>query len=337
MRPLGDTLGIYVITYNRAAALERTLRALEESPFRECKITVLDNHSDDRTPEVCAAFAARLPDLNTVRHRVNVGLSANYLRAVELSTHAYTWIIGDDDEFDFGAASEVIERIRIGDVDLIVAGAVNQPEWALGKLTSAQALFARGFPYFYITGWITGVIFRTSSFDDEAVHLGYKNSDNVFPHFPFFIKCLARDASVYVASRWLASSRGTGEYGRLGSVMIAGYMHSFRHVADENTRRAALKHGPLGQGQDFSYLRAAVYFFRIFGIHNLVQRKTILDAWLKCFSVAPWDIRLTLLPSGLHLVCPVPLARIGWQLLHALRPNRHAPDVRATHLDEART
>lgn len=337
MRLLRETLGIYVITYNRAAALEHTLRALEGSPFRDCKITVLDNHSDDFTPEVCAAFASRLPALCTVRHRVNVGLSANYLRAVELSTHAYTWILGDDDEFDFDASSDIIERVRVGDVDLIIAGANNQPHWALGELTSAQKLFERGFPYFYITGWITGVIFRTSLFDDEAVHLGYKNSENVFPHFPFFINCLARDASVYVASRWLASGRGTGEYGRLGSVMIAGYMHSFRHIADESIRRAALKHGPLGQGQAFSYIRAATYFFRIFGIHSVVQRKTMLDAWLKCFSVAPWDIRLALLPSGFHLVCPAPVARVAWNLLRTLQPNRRTSDVSVTLLDEART
>src|SRR5690349_20144371 len=99
-----DELELFVVTYNRAGALRRTLEALLVSPFSGCAITVLDNASVDETPAVCEEFAGRFARLRTVRHARNVGFGANYLRAIELARAPYTWILADDDDYDFSDA-----------------------------------------------------------------------------------------------------------------------------------------------------------------------------------------------------------------------------------------
>lgn len=338
MSSLVNSLGIFVITYNRAQRLDRTLASLFAGPFRDCEITVLDNCSSDETAAVCAAHASRFPRMRIVRHRVNIGLSANYLRAVELSSKPYSWILGDDDDLATTGAEDIIEQIDRAEADLLIVGAVNQPKWALGETTTVSRLLQRGFPYYYITGWITGVIFRTSLFDSESFHLGYKNADNVFPHFPFFAKCAQRDASVYVTREWIAASRDPdAHYGRLGSVMLAGWMHSARYLDDRTQRRLALHQGPLGQGGPLSYRATTVVFFKAFGIHNLVQRSSILDTWLKAFAVSTWDVRLTLLPSAVHLFCPQPVARWAWHIARGGGSDDRRAETYAAVLDEART
>src|SRR4051812_28649789 len=119
---LADDLAIMVFTYNRADNLRRTLEQLEDSPFAACRITVLDNHSTDHTPDVCRAFEGRFPRYRVIRHRVNIGLGPNYLRGVELSDARYSWILSDDEDFDFSDCSDVIEAIEEGEVDLFSLG-----------------------------------------------------------------------------------------------------------------------------------------------------------------------------------------------------------------------
>jgi glycosyltransferase involved in cell wall biosynthesis len=98
---LEEDLEILLITYDRAKDLEKTLNQVLNSPFKNCKITVIDNCSPDDTPQVCAYFQKLFSNLEIIRHKKNIGSSPNYLRAVELSSSNYTWVLCDDDTFDF--------------------------------------------------------------------------------------------------------------------------------------------------------------------------------------------------------------------------------------------
>src|SRR4051812_15580028 len=98
-------LEIFIFTYNRAESLKRTLLQLAAEPVRSCRITVLDNHSTDATPEVCTGARNFLPNLRHIRHSKNIGGLANYLRAIEVAEAKYTWVICDDDSFDFTKAT----------------------------------------------------------------------------------------------------------------------------------------------------------------------------------------------------------------------------------------
>ncbi|MDR2622994.1 MAG: glycosyltransferase [Methanobrevibacter sp.] len=47
---------IVIITYNRHRYLKNTLSQLLKSPFLKCKLTILDNCSNDDTENVCNHF-----------------------------------------------------------------------------------------------------------------------------------------------------------------------------------------------------------------------------------------------------------------------------------------
>lgn len=314
---LEDKLGIFIITYNRGEALRRTLDYLLHSPFAGCHITVLDNHSTDETPDVCREYMSRFACFSILRRRVNIGLTANYLRAVELSNNEYTWILGDDDHFNFQHEQDIISRIESGSPDLIIVGAVNQPQWNLGRDITTKELVKIGFPYFYITGWISGIIFRTSMFDSECFYMGYKNADNVFPHYYFFVKCLENNVKVYVAERWICDTREPeGGYGRLASEMACGWLYSARYINDPNIRRIALKQTALGQGHEITYMGIIWLLFRMIVAHKVFKPQTLMDVWFKLFYVMTWDLRLTLLPSFVWLILPSSIVRGLYRAYH---------------------
>ena len=51
-----EKMEIILITYNRSKYLDNTLNQFLNSPFKNCKFTVLDNCSPDNTPEICAKY-----------------------------------------------------------------------------------------------------------------------------------------------------------------------------------------------------------------------------------------------------------------------------------------
>jgi glycosyltransferase involved in cell wall biosynthesis len=161
---LEEKIELFVITYNRAKYLERTLTQLLSSPFARCRITILDNCSTDATPEVCRSFAVRFAQLRVVRHRKNIGASPNYLRAVEMSESPYTWVLGDDDTYDFSDCADVLEAFESERFDLISLGSPEQPNNERGLTTTSRELIEQDTRYFSFFTFLTGVAFRTQIF-----------------------------------------------------------------------------------------------------------------------------------------------------------------------------
>lgn len=198
---LESQLEILIITYNRAHFLRRTLEMLLEGPFAGCKITLLDNCSSDETPHVLDEFGPRFPRLSGVRHPKNIGACANYLRAVELSTSTYTWVLCDDDLFDFAECEDVISALESEEFDLISLGSPGQFRWERGLRTTSRELIRRGARFYGVFTFLPGVIFRTDKFDSECMAKGYRNIINSFPHFEFIKKAARENFRVYVSKR----------------------------------------------------------------------------------------------------------------------------------------
>lgn len=205
---LEDLLEILIITYNRAPLLARTLDQMSQGPFEGCKITVLDNCSTDETPEVIEENRSKFPRLSTVRHSRNIGACANYLRAVELSQGAYTWVLCDDDLFDFSECLDVREAIESQKFDLISLGSPGQYGWERGLSTTSRELIRRGARFYGVFTFLSGVIFRSSQFDSECMAKGYRNIVNSFPHFDFIKKAARENFSVYVSKRQIMHREG---------------------------------------------------------------------------------------------------------------------------------
>lgn len=197
---LEGILEIILISYNRSRFLAGTLEVLAASPFRDCKITVLDNCSTDETAAVCAAIQPTFPHMTVIRHRMNIGGNANYLRAVEISCSRYTWIVCDDDTYDFSAADDIIAALKEGTYDLILLRPVCDGGVVKTGTTSASELVGMNFMYYFSLSFFPAVIFRTELFDSDCLMQGYRLIPDSYPQFGFINKSVDQDFSVYIPS-----------------------------------------------------------------------------------------------------------------------------------------
>lgn len=196
---LENVLEIFLITYNRSQSLANTLDQLKESPFANCRFTILDNCSIDDTPLVVKRYEKYFSDYRVIRHPINIGGDANYLRAVELSTSRYTWIICDDDTYDFMSADEVIGVVQRGEADLIVVGPVHPAETKRGLGGSINELVRAGFLPHFTLSFFPACIFRTELFDYDCIVKGFRFSAERYPNFGFINKMLQKNVNVYLA------------------------------------------------------------------------------------------------------------------------------------------
>lgn len=195
---LEGILELILITYNRAEFLKRTLKELSGSPFKDCKITLMDNCSTDETPEVCDAMKPIFPLMKVIRHPKNIGGNANYLRAVEISQSKYTWIVCDDDTFDFSDSCNVIAAVTAGVDDIIILRPVCDGGVIRTGHTTVRELIDADFMYYFSLSFFPAAIFRTELFDSECLMHGYRLIPESYPQFGFINKSVDENFSVYI-------------------------------------------------------------------------------------------------------------------------------------------
>lgn len=313
--PLEARMEIMIISYNRARYLERTLQQLQNSPFRNCKITVLDNCSPDDTPQVCARYQAQFAQLKTVRHPKNIGLTPNYLRAVELSTSPYTWILGDDDIYDFSNCHDVIEAIENGDFDLISLGSASGVAWNAGMVTTGQELVKRSSHYFYICSFVPSMIFKTELFDSECLTKGYRNAANLFPHFEFLKKSVRDNFSIYIAKAQFIR-RGGDENVLSNLHWLTAWVNSCGTVEDARLRRRLVYE--INEKRFFKQLALWVALEKMQAPQHVYRE--MLDL---AFGFSP-DQRLGLLMISPLALVPSSLYKKLNQLRHGMRGKSHS-------------
>ncbi|HVU63971.1 MAG TPA: glycosyltransferase family 2 protein, partial [Phycisphaerales bacterium] len=129
--PAPGTLAIVVLSYNRYAALERTLNALGSfSSLKGAEVLVVDNGSTDGTP---ARLAAEFPQVRLLALEKNIGVAA-FNRAAEHCAADYLLILDDDAVPDEAALHSAIgllgRRPGLGAVTLHPRHpATGQSEW----------------------------------------------------------------------------------------------------------------------------------------------------------------------------------------------------------------
>lgn len=194
---LTSILEILLITYNRSACLDNTLRQLSESPFAQCRLTVLDNCSTDDTPNVIASYKNQFTNYRIIRHHMNIGGDYNFLRAVELSTSYYTWILCDDDNYDFSRADEVITAIESKSFYLIYTKSRitdDALDWSGYGATTVKKLIKDNARYHTACTFWPSFVFRTDRWVDECFY----DAPYLFPSMKFINRSVKFDFSIYV-------------------------------------------------------------------------------------------------------------------------------------------
>lgn len=233
-------LEMLLITYNRSKDLENTFKQLIESPFANCKITVFDNCSTDDTPNICAQYQNIFPNIKIIRHRKNIGANPNILRAVETSESLYTWVLCDDDNYDFSDCSDVIECIKSEDFDLIIVTSHYQSGWEKGLITTSNELIEKGSNYYHTLSFVPAIIFKTDLFDSYCVHKGYFNVQNQYPHFEFINKSVENNFSVYVSKNEIVQPGMHNSISYSALMWITSWLKSCSTIKDKKIRKKAI-------------------------------------------------------------------------------------------------
>ena len=107
-------LTVAIPTYNRNGILRESLEHLLPQLSGECRLLIVDNHSDVPLEESLRDVLSRHPglDCKIIRNRVNIGGAANILRCFELCETEWMWLLGDDDHPSPDAVSTIL-----GDLD----------------------------------------------------------------------------------------------------------------------------------------------------------------------------------------------------------------------------
>ena len=187
-----DKLQIFLITYNRAACLDRSLAQVlaDDSPVRDFDITILDNKSTDGTVGVIRKWQAVRPNLKHIRHNRNISGNGNIVRAMELATKEYLWTLCDDDEYDWQGWKELEERINAGDELICVA------DYLLDSRT-------RSLPEYQMwqMSFVPAIVARTSLFTETLMRNAYDNIYTMFPHLVLVASYLNAGGKIYTLTK----------------------------------------------------------------------------------------------------------------------------------------
>lgn len=181
-----DILEIILVTYNRKNPLQSTLENVfcEQSPIKDCAITILDNCSDDGTSELCQEYAAKYPNLKHIRHNRNIGGNGNIARAFEIASQKYLWVLCDDDTYDWRNFGEIKTALK-EDYDLIYT--------ILGETGKIKNIADAFFSGSFVPGFICKTSFITAPVMDNMMF----NISNMFPHLCIIAKMINDNAKIY--------------------------------------------------------------------------------------------------------------------------------------------
>jgi len=146
--PDAPRLCIAVLSFNRAAALQRTLEALARLPdTRDADIIVADNASTDGSPDMVRRL---FPAVRVIELKENAGV-AGFNRAVELARSPYVLVLDDDAQPGDGAVAAALAKL---DHDPTLGAVVLHPrhpatgagEWAFADSARARRIRDRRWP-----------------------------------------------------------------------------------------------------------------------------------------------------------------------------------------------
>ncbi len=133
-RPL---LSICIPTYQREGFLRECLASIDaEGVLDVVEVVVSDNASTDRTVDVLAEYANRLP-LRWITQETNIGADRNFDAVVAMAEGEYCWLLGSDDVLEPDSVGKMVATLRTETPDILHFGYV-QTDIALKRLYTAS-------------------------------------------------------------------------------------------------------------------------------------------------------------------------------------------------------
>ena len=96
-KDLPPLVTIVLAAYNGEPYLPQQLNSLFLQTYSNIEIVVLDDCSTDRTPEICARFAAMHSNMKVYQNEANLGYIKNFEKAIGLANGQYIALCDQDD------------------------------------------------------------------------------------------------------------------------------------------------------------------------------------------------------------------------------------------------
>lgn len=276
-----------LITYNRSEDLQRTLEAFVNAGLTGIKLHILDNASTDNTQEIVSIAQDRWPNLTYHRNQYNIGGNANILRAVEVTSSEYSWILGDDDAWHLDDISELCTVLNEGRADIIRLGWLVSPKSRV-KYIDALDLVRHDRLFFASVSMISATIIRRSIIIEHLPH-AYMGIADAYPQLVPVLRAITQQPlKVYSLSQDLMThtpSTTPGYY--FGDLeWYSSWFRMSRFIQDAESRRSFIS-------EIFSYMtRERPGIFNEF----LWSVKVALN--FKALGVNQWPYLFTMLAYG---------------------------------------
>jgi glycosyltransferase involved in cell wall biosynthesis len=227
-----------LITYNRCEDLKSTLNAFLEAGLTTIKFHVLDNASTDETASVVSKLQTIWPNLIYHRNKYNIGGNANILRAVEISSSEYSWILGDDDAWHLDDISELCSIVNEGKADIIRLGWLVSSK-SRGMLQNGSDLAEQENMFFASLSMISATIIRRRYITSNLPH-AYMGLGDAYPQLVSVMRTMSfQPLSVYSVKNDLMThtpSNSPGYY--FGDLeWYSSWFRISRFLENQNLRR----------------------------------------------------------------------------------------------------
>jgi glycosyltransferase involved in cell wall biosynthesis len=207
-------LQLIIFTHNRSDRLAETLNQIANSPLRRCRITVLDNASEDETLSVCKKNAINFKLFKTIHRPVNIGAEANYFDALyrtRTSNVPFTWILCDDDLFNWDGSVELKQILKKGEVDAVLVGSPGLMRIHRGFQGRTSELIKNGCRFHFVATFVPGLVFRSSLVTYGVLQSAAKLIGYYWPSFSLANAIASNDRKVAVLSSPIVFRKGTSE------------------------------------------------------------------------------------------------------------------------------
>ncbi len=308
-----------LITYNRSADLQRTLNAFIEAGLTNIKLHVLDNASTDDTKSVVVAAQAHWPNLSYHRNQYNIGGNANILRAVEISSSEYSWIVGDDDAWHLEDISELSAVLRDSKADIIRLG------WLVTRQSRAEYIDALNLVrhdklFFASISMISATIIRRSLIIEHLPH-AYMGVADAYPQLVPILRAITRQPlQVYSMSHDLMSHTPSTTPGYFFGDLewYSSWFRMSRFIEDQDCRSrfvdeifAYMTRDCSGAFNEFLWLVKVAFNFKALGVNQ----------WPYLFSMfaygTGWRGRVAIL-MFLYILLPMKVATVARKVFFRL-------------------
>jgi glycosyltransferase involved in cell wall biosynthesis len=122
----GRSISVIVSAMNEEGNLRPTVESVVRAlapRFSNYEVIVIDDGSQDRTPEIAAALCREHPCVRVHRNPRNLGLGRSYRIGIDLAANEYTsWVAGNN-----MVPQAALERIydRVGESDMVISYILN--------------------------------------------------------------------------------------------------------------------------------------------------------------------------------------------------------------------